>query len=433
MSESKKAVESGVQRRSLRTRKLEETKNEEKDEASDGGEGSDHEPFSEVETEDEELFGPESLGLTRVGSEPKPRKGQTLPAMNNRGRPARLRKKNPIFDNANVVTDKKQMKQPPTPKKASSSAAAATSSSASKNTSGRGRPARVKREPSSEPESTPPPPKKTPRRGGRSKKVQAEDSDEEETVQLNPVDKKQGQKVGLRLRNLLKLPKAHKFVSYEWFYSTIDKAILGGENDFQQCLKIQFPTLITRNLTRTEWNRIRSHMGKPRRCSAAFFEEERRELERRRQKIRLLQSRKAGDPSFIRDLPREIPLPLSVGMKVTARLRRPQDGLFTGTVEAIDPISNSYKIHFDRPGLGTYPIPDYEVCATDAPETLNLATITQNFRPKSDVALYMISPLRREGPHASIGGGLDPLLGNKITFKFLLNTLFYTNISFPRW
>ena len=29
--------------------------------------------------------------------------------------------------------------------------------------------------------------------------------------------------LGLRLRNLLKLPKAHKFVCYEWFYSTIDE------------------------------------------------------------------------------------------------------------------------------------------------------------------------------------------------------------------
>jgi hypothetical protein len=27
----------------------------------------------------------------------------------------------------------------------------------------------------------------------------------------------------MRLRNLLKLPKAHKWVCYEWFYSNIDK------------------------------------------------------------------------------------------------------------------------------------------------------------------------------------------------------------------
>lgn len=36
-------------------------------------------------------------------------------------------------------------------------------------------------------------------------------------------DRRLGQKIGLRLRNLLKLPKAHKWVCYEWFYSNIDK------------------------------------------------------------------------------------------------------------------------------------------------------------------------------------------------------------------
>lgn len=36
-------------------------------------------------------------------------------------------------------------------------------------------------------------------------------------------DKKTSQKIGLRLRNLLKLPKAHKWCIYEWFYSNIDR------------------------------------------------------------------------------------------------------------------------------------------------------------------------------------------------------------------
>lgn len=30
------------------------------------------------------------------------------------------------------------------------------------------------------------------------------------------------QAIGVRLRNLLKLPKAHKWVCYEWFYSNLD-------------------------------------------------------------------------------------------------------------------------------------------------------------------------------------------------------------------
>ncbi|XP_056437728.1 protein lin-9 homolog [Gadus chalcogrammus] len=38
-------------------------------------------------------------------------------------------------------------------------------------------------------------------------------------------DKKASQKIGLRLRNLLKLPKAHKWCIYEWFYSNIDRLL----------------------------------------------------------------------------------------------------------------------------------------------------------------------------------------------------------------
>lgn len=41
-------------------------------------------------------------------------------------------------------------------------------------------------------------------------------------TQTSP-DRRLGQKIGMRLRNLLKLPKAHKWVCYEWFYSNIDK------------------------------------------------------------------------------------------------------------------------------------------------------------------------------------------------------------------
>lgn len=46
---------------------------------------------------------------------------------------------------------------------------------------------------------------------------------------------------------------------------------------------------------------------------------------------------------------------------ILARLRKPQDGLFTGVVDALDTVTNSYRITFDRPGIGTHSIPDYEV------------------------------------------------------------------------
>lgn len=55
------------------------------------------------------------------------------------------------------------------------------------------------------------------------------------------------------------------------------------------------------------------------RCSTAFFKEERRQLEWRRHKIRLIQQRKVTDmtENDMKDLPDQIPLPLVIGTEVT--------------------------------------------------------------------------------------------------------------------
>lgn len=160
-------------------------------------------------------------------------------------------------------------------------------------------------------------------------------------------------------------------------------------------------------LTRAEWSKIRRLMGKPRRCSQSFFDEERRELERRRQKIRLLQSRKSGDISFVRDLPKEIPLSLPIGTKVTARLRHPQDGIFTGVIEAIYSMSSEYRVTFDRIGLGTHSVPDYEILVNEQIETIPVSNITQNFRQKINGLCYVPSPMAS----AAKLNRTDPLLG----------------------
>ena len=77
--------------------------------------------------------------------------------------------------------------------------------------------------------------------------------------------------------------------------------------------------------------------------------------------IRLLQQRKPTDLKDFKDLPDEIPMPLVIGTKVTARLRSPQDGLFTGIIDVIDTAKNTYRITFDRVNLGTHSVPDIEV------------------------------------------------------------------------
>lgn len=202
---------------------------------------------------------------------------------------------------------------------------------------------------------------------------------------VQPVpDKRVAQKVGLKLRNLLKLPKAHRFLCCEWFYSNIDQPLFLKDNDFCVFLQESFTNLKTRKLTRVEWCKIRRLMGKPRRCSAQFFAEERKSLEEKRSKIRQLQLRKNVDLEQFKDLPSEIPLPLVIGTKATARVRSPQDGLFYGSIDAVDTSNSTYRITFDRPGLGTFSIPDFEVLSNDPPEMMPISAFAlKKFRPRN--------------------------------------------------
>ncbi|XP_030844933.1 protein lin-9 homolog [Strongylocentrotus purpuratus] len=222
--------------------------------------------------------------------------------------------------------------------------------------------------------------------------------------------KKSAQKLGQRLKNLLKLPKAYKWCIYEWFYSNIDKSLFEGENDFKICLRESFPQLKQRKLTKVEWCIVRRLMGKPRRCSPAFFEEERAALEERRQKLRMLQHRKGQelDLAEVKDLPEEIPIPLCIGTKVTARLRAPHDGLFTGQIDALDPVDATYRVTFDRPNFGTHSVPDTEVLSTEEQETVALTSFLQKQRPRPNY----FTPLR-PGPGGMLSPGLehDPMLG----------------------
>ncbi|XP_052801819.1 protein lin-9 homolog [Mya arenaria] len=228
-------------------------------------------------------------------------------------------------------------------------------------------------------------------------------------------DKKTAQVMGVRLRNLLKLPKAHKWVFYEWFYSSLDQTLFKGENDFRVCLRESFPQLKVEKMRRIEWNKVRRLMGKPRRCSSAFFDEERGALQQKRLKIRLLQQRKLGDVKTHEELPEEIPMHLVIGTKVTARLRKPQDGLFTGTVDALDTVHNTYRITFDRHGLGTHSVPDYEVRSCEPVDTIPLMAFEEKQRPRPapiKAAENLMSPPRFIPNSLSGGYSLekDPLL-----------------------
>ena len=397
------------------------------------------ESFESSSDSDDPSFGPAALGLHRVGTDPPKRKKTTpLQKLNARGRPARIRKKNSKYEDEleegkSPVKGGSPIKKPPvktpitTPAKSSSPVKSAKkrpgskSKRSQKGTDDESDDEEDDEENDEEDEDDEPEMKKpaTPKVKKTYKKVaNRKSSTITESIHMTQVDKKACQRVGLRLRNLLKLPKAHKFVMYEFFYSNIDRSIFLGTNEFELYLVETFPRLKTRMMTKIEWNKVRRTFGKPRRCSSKFFEEERIELERKRQKIRLLQSRKTGDHSFVCDLPSEIPVPFTIGTKVTARLRTPQDGLFTGTVEGLVHKSHSYRITFERQGIGSQEIPDYEVMSSETVDAINLSKITKEFLSRPDISYYMVSPLRPAGAFSSfINNGTsfrrsDPLLSS---------------------
>jgi len=65
-----------------------------------------------------------------------------------------------------------------------------------------------------------------------------------------------------------------------------------------------------------------------------------------------------------------------------ALLRNPQDGLHAGVIDAVDSVNNTYRITFDRVGLGTHTVPDYEVLSNQLQDTLPLSSFQQKSRPR---------------------------------------------------
>ena len=57
-----------------------------------------------------------------------------------------------------------------------------------------------------------------------SKRYVKQENNYVDPMELSTPDKKHAQTLGVALRNLLKLPKAHKWVCYEFFYSNLDQA-----------------------------------------------------------------------------------------------------------------------------------------------------------------------------------------------------------------
>ncbi|PAV73926.1 hypothetical protein WR25_07725 [Diploscapter pachys] len=186
-----------------------------------------------------------------------------------------------------------------------------------------------------------------------------------------------------RLKNFLKLPRARRWVVCEFFYSGVDEQLFLGDNEFYTLIKESFPNLKTHLLNRAQWRTIRRLLGKPRRCSEAFFREERLSLEHKRVKIRSIYEGKFFESGNydVADLPQKLPRPLVVGMRIYARLRCPKDGIYAGTIDAVT--SEGYRVVFEKedmlpPGV----IPDSEVMLDGRLELVPLSYFIENATAK---------------------------------------------------
>jgi hypothetical protein len=118
------------------------------------------------------------------------------------------------------------------------------------------------------------------------------------------------------------------------------------ENEFSQLVSDSFPNLKTTKLRLPEWREIRKLIGKPRRLSQVFLNEERESLKYKRKKIREIYNGTCLTLPHDCDLPKKLPRQLSVGMKVYARIREPKDGIYAGTIDALS--EEGYRVMFEK-------------------------------------------------------------------------------------
>lgn len=107
-------------------------------------------------------------------------------------------------------------------------------------------------------------------------------------------------------------------------------------------------------------------------------------LEEKRQKIRMIQQRKVAEKELVdyQDLPQEIPIKLSIGHRIYAHVCQPEEGVFLGTIAAVDPCEHTYRIVFDRASLGSQTVYDYNIKSVTPVVTYPIKAYIQTYRPK---------------------------------------------------
>uniref|UniRef100_A0A0D9X4F2 DIRP domain-containing protein n=1 Tax=Leersia perrieri TaxID=77586 RepID=A0A0D9X4F2_9ORYZ len=162
-----------------------------------------------------------------------------------------------------------------------------------------------------------------------------------------------------------------RWCMFEWFYSAIDFPWF-EKSEFVEYLNHVKLGHVPR-LTRVEWGVIRSSLGKPRRLSKQFLQEERDKLAQYRESVR---QHYAELRSGVREgLPTDLARPLGVGQRVIACHPRTRE-LHDGNVLNVD--HNCCRVQFDRPELGVEFVTDIDCMPLHPPENFPESLRRQN-------------------------------------------------------
>ncbi|KAH0728186.1 hypothetical protein KY284_004051 [Solanum tuberosum] len=148
-----------------------------------------------------------------------------------------------------------------------------------------------------------------------------------------------------KISSCLSNHQVRRWCTYEWFYSAIDYPWF-AKREFVEYLHHVGLGHVPR-LTRVEWGVIRSSLGKPRRFSEQFLNEEKEKLNQYRESVRshyteLREGTREG-------LPTDLARPLSVGQRVIAIHPKTRE-IHDGNVLTVD--HSRCRVQFDRPELG---------------------------------------------------------------------------------
>lgn len=229
-----------------------------------------------------------------------------------------------------------------------------------------------------------------------------------------------------KISNCLSWCDVRKWCVYEWFYSAIDYPWF-AKREFVEYLNHVGLGHIPR-LTRVEWGVIRSSLGKPRRFSEHFLQEEREKLKQYRESVRTHYANlRAG---LGEGLPTDLARPLSVGQQVVAIHPKTRE-VHNGSVLTVD--HHNCLVQFNRPDLGVELVMDIDCMPVNPlenmPEAMRKQNMTYDCRhlqlPKVNEQFMLTPAEHMQNLHASLA---SPSFTNETKVKpTCMNT--YANLT----